>query len=251
MFIRKKPSRGTVFYQVVESRRVEGKVRQTVIRSLAQYPTVRALIGDRVIELRRLWRELLFRPSYMMPGRPYPGRLPEHIRQLQDEVKELAELSAKLGDPVVLPGRVHRDPMATPPALEATDAAGYKWLAAKDRLSVRMDTGDAAIALGWTRYKVRMARYVAAYGRRVTAEGDDHLDHGPEILSDRMTIDDAFGRAASMRSMSHGRPEGRYPPVLGAPAFTLRREWLDVPRQEQLARLRNYVHPEHAATTAR
>lgn len=241
MFIRRKTVRGTVFYQVVESRRVEGKPRQVIVRSLAQYPTVRALIGDRNIELRRLWRELLFCPSHEAPCAAHPGRLPERIRRLQAEVKELAELSAKLGDPISLHPRVNRDPMGKPTDCEATDAAGYKWIVAADARPEKMDVGEISVALGWTRHKVRMARYVAAYGRRTTAEGEDWLDHSGEVLKDRMTVDDAFGRVAHYRSEVTPRPRERYPDVHGAPAFALRREWKDVPRLEQLQRLREFV----------
>jgi len=55
-YVRKKKVKGQEYYQLVESRRVDGKPRQRVLVHLGRYPTVDAALKGWTKEIRNLHR---------------------------------------------------------------------------------------------------------------------------------------------------------------------------------------------------
>jgi len=109
MFIRKKAARGTDYYQVVQNYRLAGRVRQSVLLSLGEWPTLaaaKAAIPARLQELERAVATKREEQSHAESHRPWPRhtrsgqanwklihqRAGQEIRRTRREINRLANL---------------------------------------------------------------------------------------------------------------------------------------------------------------
>ncbi len=100
-FVRKKRVKGRDYYQLVESRRVDGSPRQRVLVHLGRYATVdealEGLPGE--IERARRYAEVLRKPSRRQPWRGVSARdlegagsVERRAAALEDRLNELRRL---------------------------------------------------------------------------------------------------------------------------------------------------------------
>lgn len=103
-FVRKKRVGKYAYYQVVENRRIEGKVRQKVLLHLGRHPTVDEALDAWPREIQRLRRlaEPEFEPTHLWHWSP-GVRLPRNPAQSDratapdpDAAKQAEELQDKL-----------------------------------------------------------------------------------------------------------------------------------------------------------
>jgi len=109
VFVRQKVVKGKHYFQLVENHRADGWVRQTILLSLGQWPTMaaaRAAIPERLQELERLVAAKREEQSEAESRRPWPRhtrsdqtnwklvhqRARQEIRRLRREVSRLAHL---------------------------------------------------------------------------------------------------------------------------------------------------------------
>lgn len=109
MFVRRKVVKGKHYFQVVENNRVGGRVRQAILVSLGEWPTVaaaRAAIPERIQELDRLMAAKQEEQSEADSRRPWPRytragqanwklvhrRAGQEIRRSRREITRLSNL---------------------------------------------------------------------------------------------------------------------------------------------------------------
>ncbi len=96
-YVRTKDSGGQPYYQLVESRRVDGQPRQKVLIHLGSYPTVEEALKGWPKEAKRLRRDANKERIGVPPGRGSEPFYRDILRRAEGREKQADALEEKLG----------------------------------------------------------------------------------------------------------------------------------------------------------